>query len=273
MGKKSSIFTPGLTIYPPGDTLGFMKTPMLPPVMLLPILMILLVSSCTSDQEVLLKADGSGRSRIEIELHPFFVHYLRDLTAGLGDPLENEADFRIFDEYRIAASFNRIDGLLLEDFRRLKPGHIVISASFSNPAGVLPLPADPAAPPVLDLKDHGEGSHTLFLNLTTRNIDSFYGLLGVEEQQNMLTFGPQKDPLSEDEYVDMMVYAMGTYADPKELDRILRRQRVDIRFEVEGTVTAVEGMELREGAAVVSLPFLKPATLAEPIRLSLTWRE
>lgn len=230
------------------------------------------LSGCSSEQEVLLNADGSGSSRIEIELHPFFVQYLRDLTAGLADPPGDASKFRVFDEYRIADSFNRIDGLLLENFQRLDPGHIIIEVSFTDPSEVLPAPADPSAPPVISLRQHGDGSRTLDVTLSPENIDSLYGLLGVEEQQNMLTFGPQPDPFSEKEYVDMMVYAMGTYAEPEELDRILRSRKVEVRFSVDGTISSAEGMEIRDGDAVVSLPFLRPATLMEPIRLSLTWR-
>ncbi len=237
------------------------------------VILCLALSACSSDQEVHLRNNGSGHTRVEIELHPFFVQYLRDLTAGLGEQLQDEEAFRVFDEYKIAASFNRIEGLLLEDFERLGPGHIVIAASFTDPSGVVPPPADPKAEPVISLTHGGGMSHTLLLNLTPANIDSLYGLLGVEEQQNMLTFGPQADPLSEDEYTEMMTYALGTYAEQKELDGILRSRKVDITFQVEGTITSVKGLEVRDGGAVVSLPFLRPATLAEPIHLSLTWEE
>lgn len=231
------------------------------------------LTACSSEQEVFLKADGSGRSRIEIEVHPFFVQYLRDLTAGLAESPADGAEFRVFDEFRIADSFNRIDGLLLEDFQRLGPGHIVIEASFTDPSGILPPPVDPSAPPVLDLRSNGDGSRTLGICLSPGNIDSLYGLLGVEEQQNMLSFGPQPEPLSEEEYVDMMVYAMGTYADPEELEGILRSRRVEISFSVEGTIISAEGLERRGEKAVLSLPFLRPATLEEPVRFSLTWKD
>src|SRR6056297_1570865 len=203
-----------------------------PALVAISVLLFFALSACSSDQEVHLMNDGSGHTRVEIELHPFFVQYLRDLTAGLGEQLQDEEAFRVFDEYRIASSFNRIEGLLLEDFERLGPGHIVIVASFTDPSGVVPPPADPKVRPVISLTHGGGGSHTLLLNLTPANIDSLYGLLGVEEQQNMLTFGPQADPLSEDEYTEMMTYALGTYAKQKELNRILRSRKVDITFQV-----------------------------------------
>lgn len=239
---------------------------------------LLLFAGCSARQDVDLQADGSGSTTVRIDLHPIFVQYLRDLTAGLSADARGDSGgedggepFRIFDEAKIAAAFARTDGATLQDFRRTAPGHIRLTASFDNPADVLPAPQQPGAEPVVDFSESG-GVRTLRFSLNSQNVSSLYGLLGMQEQQTMLTFGPQSDPLTEAEYIDMMVYALGTYAERGELKRALRSQNLQIVVQVEGEILSAEGFTLRDGRAEATIPFLQPATLFEPLELSLRWR-
>lgn len=233
-------------------------------------------TSCSSQQEIMLKNNGSGTARVEIELHPFFVQYLRDLTAAFGDPLQEGEQFRVFDELKIAQSFSRISGLSLDRFDRLAPGHIRIDAAFDNLAEVIPAPDIPGTAPVISIhkeKETGGRLNILEIDLNSENVQTLYSMLGMEEQQNMLTFGPQPDPLSREEYMDMMAYALGTYADETALRNVLESQSVYINIEVEGEIIEGYGVTFQKNTASLYLPFLRPATLKEPVRVSLKWRE
>lgn len=250
-----------------------MKRRMLPAIVMAGVFL-LLFAGCSARQDVDLQADGSGSTTVRIDLHPIFVQYLRDLTAGLSADAHEDSGgepFRIFDEAKIAAAFARTDGATLQDFRRTAPGHIRLTASFDNPADVLPAPQLPGAEPVVDFSESGE-VRTLRFSLNSQNVSSLYGLLGMQEQQTMLTFGPQADPLTEAEYVDMMVYALGTYAERGELERALRSQNLKVVVQVEGEILSAAGFTLQEGRAEATIPFLQPATLFEPLELSLRWR-
>lgn len=242
---------------------------------------LLLFSGCSARQDVELQADGSGSTTVRIDLHPIFVQYLRDLTAGLSMDSPDGFDgaesgtggepFRIFDEAKIAAAFARTDGATLQDFRRTAPGHIRLTASFANPARVLPAPQQPGVAPVVEFSKSG-AERTLRFSLNSQNVSSLYSLLGMQEQQTMLTFGPQPDPLTEAEYIDMMVYALGTYAERGELQRALKSQNLQIVVQVEGQILAAEGFTVEAGRAEANIPFLQPATLFEPLELRLRWR-
>ena len=243
------------------------------PVIVVFILLILLLSSCSARQDVELNTDGSGSTTVRIDLHPIFVQYLRDLTAGLssGSDASGGDLFRIFDEFKIAAAFARTDGATLKDFRRTAPGHIELTATFDNPAEVLPAPQQDGVPRVVQFSSTG-GERSLQLTLTSENVSSLYSLVGMEEQQNMLTFGPQPNPLTEEEYLDMMGYALGTYAEGDELERVLKSQNLHIVVQVDGEITSAEGFTLREGRAEATIPFLRPATLYHPLELALSWK-
>lgn len=250
-----------------------MKRRMLPALVMAGVFL-LMVSGCSARQDVALQADGSGTTTVRIDLHPIFVQYLRDLTAGLSaDASEDPGGepFRIFDEAKIAAAFARTEGATLQDFRRTAPGHIRLTAGFDNPADVLPAPQDPGVAPVVEFSENG-GVRSLRFSLNSQNVSSLYSLLGMQEQQTMLTFGPQPDPLTEAEYIDMMVYALGTYAERSELERALQSQNLQIIVRVEGQILSADGFTLQDGRAEATIPFLQPATLFEPLELSLRWR-
>ncbi|MCF7949693.1 MAG: hypothetical protein K9M94_13980, partial [Spirochaetia bacterium] len=89
--------------------------------------------------------------------------------------------------------------------------------------------------------------------------------------QNMLTFGPQPNPMTEAEYLDMMGYALGTYAEGDELKRVLKSQNLHIVVQVDGRITSANGFTQRDGRAEATIPFLRPATLYYPLELSLSW--
>src|SRR6056297_856281 len=237
------------------------------------ILLISLFSACSARQDVELNADGSGSTTVRIDLHPIFVQYLRDLTAGLSSETDasGEDPFRIFDEFKIAAAFARTDGATLQDFRRTAPGHIELTATFDNPAELLPAPQQEGVPRVVSFSSSG-GERSLQFTLTSENVNSLYSLVGMEEQQNMLTFGPQPNPMTEAEYLDMMGYALGTYAEGDELERVLKSQNLHIVVQVDGEITSAEGFTLREGRAEATIPFLRPATLYHPLELALSWK-
>src|SRR6056297_553868 len=147
------------------------------PGILVTILLISLFSGCSARQDVELNADGSGSTTVRIDLHPIFVQYLRDLTAGLSSEgaTSSETDvsggdpFRIFDEFKIAAAFARTDGATLQDFRRRAPGHIELTAAFDNPAEVLPDPQQEGIPRVVRFSSSGD-ERTLQLTLTSENV-------------------------------------------------------------------------------------------------------
>jgi len=240
---------------------------------------LIMMSSCSSRQEIRLQNNGSGTASIEISLHPFFIQYLQDLTAAFSDPDQEAGDFRVFSEEKIAASFARIDGLNLERFERKETGHVKIGVSFTDPATVIPIADATGAEPIFGFqqsKREGMILHTLEMDLNSINVQGIYSLLGVDEQQNMLTFGPQPEPMSTDEYIEMMSYALGTYADKETLKEALESREIEVTIIVDGEIVEARGFTMDidvKNTASLRLPFLRPATLEEPVNVSLTWRE
>lgn len=277
-GKKSTFFTPLIDDLKEPGYIEAMKTKARICFILLTAFLIMM-TSCSSRQDIRLQNDGSGTASIEISLHPFFIQYLQDLTAAFSDPDQEAGDFRVFSEEKISASFARIDGLKLEGFERKQTGHVTIDVSFTDPATVIPVADETGAEPIFSFqqrKKEGKILHTLEMDLNSVNVQGIYSLLGVEERQNLLTFGPQPDPMSTDEYIEMMSYALGTYADKGTLEKALESREIEVTLTVDGEIVEARGFSIDRGdknTASLRLPFLRPATLEEPVNVSLTWRE
>jgi hypothetical protein len=272
---------------------------LVPAAALLPLFLLMPLTGCSTEQKVALEGDGSGRAEVEVELHPLMIRYVKDIAAGFSAPAEESASsagrdgaaeggdegesFRAFDADRIRRSFSRIEGARIEQLELEGEGSLRLSASFHRVDELLPqlLPESGAGkkgavidadftPPIRFTAEGGR--RTLTLRIDRANYTAVYPLLGMQEQNALAAFGPQKDPYSEEEYLEMMRYALGDYAEPAEIEAALRSAGAELAVEVDGPIVAARGFKTEGRRATVRIPFLRFATLAEPIELSLTWR-
>jgi hypothetical protein len=248
-----------------------------------------LLGACSSSQQVELAGDGSGSARVEVELHPLMVRYIKDIAAGFSAPADENgagkdserentgsengtSSFRAFDEQQIRRVFREIDGTALERLELPGPGTLRLRASFQRIDQLLPGSRQPGVTPPIRLQADG-GQRSLEIRIDRENYTLVYPLLGMDEQNALATFGPQQEPYSETEYLDMMGYALGDYAGRREVEKALRGGGTELTVQVDGPIVAARGFEPAENgrAATAKIPFLRFATLAEPIELSLTW--
>lgn len=228
-----------------------------------------------------LDGDGSGTAEVKVSLHPLMVRYIKDLSAGFGasggtegeenggESAAGGGDFRAFDEAQIRRTFARIDGAQIELLALPGEGELHLKASFRRVDELLPQDGEHVPP----LRFTAEGERrTLRIRLDRRNYKAIYPLLGMEEQNAVATFGPQRDPYSESEYIEMMRYALGDYASAGEIEKALRGAATTLSVTVDGKILSAEGFETEGRTATARIPYLRFATLAEPIELTLTWR-
>jgi hypothetical protein len=261
-------------------------------------------TSCSSEQHLSLNGDGSGRGRLQIDIHPMFVQYLKDVSAGFIEGDMEDRQFSAFDVDEIEQTMEELEGISFVSALTEGEGGLDLSFVFSDPEAVL------AAQSLQELRsgdgrgksgarpnaDSGAGTETggsaeplvdfssdgalrrLTVRVTSHNFSRLFPLVGVREQETLMTFGPQQDPYSEQEYVEMMEYALGDYEDAETIRKVLRRREARIRVEVDGEITGLRGFsdvpeaEGRGRVAEAVIPFLRAATLREPLVYSITWR-
>ncbi len=248
-------------------------------------------SSCSSEQHLSLNGDGSGRGRLQIDIHPMFVQYLKDVSAGFIEGEMEDRQFSAFDIEKIEQTMDELEGISFVGALTEGEGGLDLSFVFSDPESILASPDMRGASgdsegglvrsgptePLVDFSADG-ALRSLTVRVTSQNFSRLFSLVGVREQETLMTFGPQPDPYSEQEYVDMMEYALGDYEDVETIRKVLRRREARIEVEVDGEITELRGFsEVEEGegrgrVAEAVIPFLRAATLREPLVYSITWR-
>lgn len=240
----------------------------------------LLVSiSCSSEQHLSIREDGSGEGRIVVDLHPMFIQYLKDVSAGFIEGDMDDGRFSAFDIDKINATMEELEGISLVSALVEGEGTLDLAFVFSHPEAILPGAAEGAGESegaggsgkVVDFSSRG-GERTLTVRIDSENFSRFFPLIGIEEQEALMTFGPQPNPYTEGEYIEMMQYAMGDYEDASTIRRVLSRRESTLKVEVDGEITEVEGFTLDGNTAVATIPFLRAATLSEPLEFVITWR-
>jgi hypothetical protein len=238
----------------------------------------LLLSACSSEQRIVLSGDGSGTAEVDVELDPLMVRYIKDVAAGFTAPSEpdgeagKEGPFRAFDAARIREAFTRIQGARIERLELPGEGSLRLSASFRRVDELLPEhPAAEEAVPPLRFSSDGP-RRTLRILINRSNYRAVYPLIGMDAQNAVASFGPQQDPYREGEYIEMMRYALGDYAGGREIEKALRGASTRLSLQVDGPILSAEGCTVSGRRATAEIPYLRFATLAEPIEIRITWR-
>lgn len=243
--------------------------------------------SCSSEQQLSIREDGSGEGRIVVDLHPMFIQYLKDVSAGFIEGDMDDERFSAFDIDKINAAMEELEGVSLVSAVAEGEGALDLAFVFSHPEAILPDKAAGAGGNGESEAGHGTsdgGSHklvefssrgserTLAVRIDSENFSRFFPLIGLEEQEALMTFGPQPEPYTESEYIEMMQYALGDYEDESTIRRVLSRRESTLKVEVDGEITEVEGFTLDGNTAEATIPFLRAATLSEPLEFAITWR-
>ncbi len=253
-----------LTICRRGATLADMKSKTVFSLAVLTLAAALFSVSCSSEQQIQVQGDGSGSGSLRIDLHPMFVQYLKDVSAGFIEGDMEAMEFSAFDLREIAATMRDLDGISLVSAQTEGEGGLELSYVFSDPEAILQ---------PIEFSSRGN-LRTLRVLITAENFEQLFPLVGMEEQDTLMTFGPQPDPYSEEEYVEMMEYALGDYEDAATIRRVLERRRSELNVSVDGPITEARGFILNDDgrSARATIPYLRAATLREPLDLSLSWR-
>ncbi len=231
---------------------------------------VLLLVSCSTRQDVVLKIGGSGTSRVVVELHPVFTRYYSDLASGFS-PSHDPGKPVYFDTEGIRENLAANPGLEVVSLETPVPERLEIELRFRD-IGTAIGGGDPKIRDVVVFR-RGEGRDTLTIHLDRTNLSSILKVAAPDNASPLKTLlPPEGRPLTEEEYLDHLAWALEDYAENGDIGTILRSSAVNLRVQVQGRITALSGGTRRsESEAVFVLPLLRILTLGTPIDLSLTY--
>ena len=236
---------------------------------------ILFNTACSSNQKIFLTNNGSGTAVVTINLDPMLIQYISDITGGFND--ETAASrLEIFNIQKIKDQISGMPRILLKHIENPSPGRLTVSLKFSAIDKIFPGKGKSSLPAVFQFTE-GKGARSLLFTLTAGNFTAFTTFIGLEGNESIDTFGPQKDhPLSKAEYTDMIEYLFSEYGSKAIIDTALTHSTVTIDVQVQGSLSSVVGSpsvitSFKGSYGTISIPLLDIVTLSKPLTVKIDW--
>ena len=238
------------------------------------ILLFTLLNACSSRQDVYISSTGEGSVSIDVNLDDIVVQYSRDLLGGFTNSETEE--IRLFDTHKISYIVSELETVALTDISTDSPDKLHLEFDFQDPGNILDNPESPGTQSVISFSNRVSGSvvrKTLTLYLSRNNFNTVTALLGMKESEVMDTFGPQENPYTESEYLDLMEFLFEEYESSYKIRSIVKSSEIVINLKVDGHIIDCDGCTISDSdsMAVIKIPLLDIVTLEKPIKIVVEW--
>ena len=226
----------------------------------------LLLLGCTSQQDLHLRADGSGTTELRMEVHEVLVRYLADLQ-GLFDV--DPADTPIFDLDEMEEVFAANDALELVSAETPQNNVLQLRLRFDDVARIAAA-RDGSNDDLLSLEREGQ-TQTLRIFLNPITVRELLALTPIGEVAEFL-LPPRGQDMSSSEYVEYIVWALEEYESAAVLRTVVSEAAIELRVTVDGQLISQQGGQREGNAVVFRIPVVELLTIQQPVRYSLTYR-
>ncbi len=223
--------------------------------------------SCSVNQTVVIKSDGSGTASLRVEVSPLLREYFAGLAElSTAEKKTTDSD-SMFDLIEIKKGFSKRQGITV--VRAVSPNPDVLEVDLAYKALKDVFTNDKA------VKDAGvaqiseaDGKKTLKLHLDKKNYEGLSAVFPPLADPVLTGMGPQaEDTVTEEEYLQMIEFSLGA-----EGPALLKKSFVTLTIKPEGGVISQTGGTVSGGAAVFKIPLLSILVLEKPLDYSVTYR-
>jgi hypothetical protein len=226
----------------------------------------LLVVSCSVNQTIAIKADGSGTAVIHVELTKMFREYLLSIAEVAGQT-DAAAKGVVFDLQAIRKSFEGRSGVTVTKVASPSPDVLDMELAYRSVKDIFASDPSLSGTGAAVYSESG-GVKTLKLHLDKANYATLSTLFPALSDPVFAGMSPQQnDVVSEAEYLQMIEFSLG--ADGPAL---LKKSFVTLTIKPEGAITAQSGGTISGGAVVFKIPLLKILVLDTPLDYSVSFR-
>ena len=232
------------------------------------------ISACSSRQDIYISDTGEGSVSIDINLDNMLTSYAGDLLGGFSGP--DQKNVQLFDIQKIKNTVMELEGVFLTDISSGNSENLHLNFSFKNPADIFRNPLDTGIPDLISFSTTKKGNRIrkkLNLLLTKDNYKVVTVLLGLENSEVLDTFGPQENPYTNDEYLDLMDYMFEEYETSANIRTIVRTSKIIINLKTDGQIVLNKGCKVLDSGSsvIIEIPLLDIVTLEKPIEVFVEW--
>lgn len=241
------------------------------------------LGGCSAGQTVEISGGRSGRSTVDIVLNDFLVAYVRDLSATVGAETDE-----IFDPAAVEARFAELDDVTLERVAVPAANRMSVTVAFEDLGRAL-TPQDQAGgsgradgtdgagsdgrgeESPLSVERDGERTR-MVLEVTPDLLDAviamspWHGTLLAE-----ILLPPDRTTMSEDDYIDYLVWALEEYEEPRVIRAALQEAAVNVLVRVPGRIVDQAGGTRSDEGVRFRIPVVELITLDEARRYEVVY--
>ena len=232
-------------------------------ILALPVLS-LLFAGCAINGDLKLKSNGSGNAEFYFELEPYLMDFILNSDDTLGDDAVNENDF--FKKDDITKKFGEIEAVKLNSLDSPGPNVLKGEIDFSDVSKVLESEDELQNAGVIRLEEK-DGKKTFYLHLDRENYKELSVFSDIVDNPLFEMFGPEsnKDISSDDEYYDILEYAIGA-----EGIEGLKKSYIILKVNVDKDVIDTNGVK-NKNSVEFKIPLVRVLILDKPIDYFLTF--
>ncbi|MDC7124468.1 MAG: hypothetical protein PQJ46_02805, partial [Spirochaetales bacterium] len=169
------------------------------------LLFVVVFSSCSVKNEITLSADGSGTASTNTVLEDSLVFYIQSLAELTG---EDSSD-SLFDTDAIKSEMEKNPGIKVNSIDSIDDKKITAEIEFDNIEELIKESEKTLNKKVVSFKQNGDVKE-IKIYIDIDNFKDIAPLFPIVDNPLFETFGPlENQEISEDEYLEMMDYALG----------------------------------------------------------------
>ena len=247
---------------------------------LITIVFYFVITSCSVNQEINLKFDGSADAKIEVTIQKVFMDYLFALAEIAGE--DSLPAGVLFDVQEVEKAITTRPGLNVNSIENPKPEILKLDLSLEDVEKVFdtnstdsektPATTESAektiVKPIISLT--GTNQRTLNIHLDSSNYHQLTTLFPVLDNPLIASMGPQPNSIiSESEYLEMMVFLLGENG-PK----AIKESEVNLTIKIEGSIVShSDGELISSDSLLFEIPLLSILVLNDPINYEIVFEK
>ncbi len=222
-----------------------------------------LLFSCSVKNEVNLSSDGSGTASTVTVLDDALVFYLKSLAELTGD----NADSPLFNVEEIRKGMEENPGIKVKSIKNQDDRRITAELSFDNIEQLITETEKTLQKRIISFNEYGTEKE-IKIHIDIDNFNDLAPLFPIVEEPLFQTFGPlENQGITEDEYLEMMEYALGDGGGD-----LIRNSIITTTINIKGKLISQKGGTAKGNSVTFETPLIRVLLLDKPIEYSIRFK-
>lgn len=221
------------------------------------------LSSCSVKNEINLSIDGSGTASTDTMLDEALVFYIQSLAELTGD----DAGGDLFKVNEIKIEMEKNPGISVKSIKNYDDKRITAEISFDNIEQLIAETEKTLNKQIITFNEYG-AEKEIGIYIDIDNFNDIAPLFPIVEEPLFMTFGPlENQGLSENDYLEMMEYALGDGG-----GEMIRKSVITTTINVDGTLISQKGGTAKGNSVTFETPLIRILLLDEPIEYTIRFK-